>query len=375
MTCTIAYGSETGTAEEAAYRLWESLPRHASANIIPVDSIVFSELSGPQLFIFVVSTTGDGDVPGNMQLFWKYIRQRNLDGDYLSRMKFSVFGLGDSSYQKFNAAARYLICIPILCASILLIVYFNFRKLRVRLLQLGATEVYQMGLGDDQAAYGYLQMFDIWSRGLRDRLFGGIAVESDLVISLQSYTVEQIESPESSDIRQYFRTPTGCESTCFITTIGECKLLTAADWAREVVHVRLRISREHSALSYESGDVVAVQPANNKDLICRLLRILKHYEINDFVKIRRNSLKRESRVTDFDGSIEYLFKYILDIAGIPQRSFFKTIAPFAAAEDERQKLFELSDAVGTDLYYEYCIREKRNFVDVLEDFRSTHGKF
>ena len=108
LTCTIAYGSETGTAEEAAYRLWEALQRYVTARIIPIDSIELSELSGAHFFIFILSTTGDGDVPGNMQLFWKFIRQRKLESNFLSRMKFSVFGLGDSSYQKFNAAARLL---------------------------------------------------------------------------------------------------------------------------------------------------------------------------------------------------------------------------------------------------------------------------
>lgn len=45
---------------------------------------------------------------------------RGLPGDCLGKMRFAVFGLGDSGYAKYNAAAR---------------------KLHARLLQLGAGEL------------------------------------------------------------------------------------------------------------------------------------------------------------------------------------------------------------------------------------------
>ena len=56
----------------------------------------------------------------NMTIFWKFLLQKKLPANALEDMKFTVFGLGDSSYDKYNVMAR---------------------KLRVRLLQLGATEV------------------------------------------------------------------------------------------------------------------------------------------------------------------------------------------------------------------------------------------
>lgn len=54
---------------------------------------------------------------------------KDLPADSLKNIKFTVFGLGDSNYQLFNAAAR---------------------KLHRRLLDLGATEFVERGLGDDQ---------------------------------------------------------------------------------------------------------------------------------------------------------------------------------------------------------------------------------
>lgn len=58
--------------------------------------------------LFLVSTTGDGDPPSSMLKFWKFLLIKDLANDSLKRLKFSVFGLGDSSYAKFNYAARKL---------------------------------------------------------------------------------------------------------------------------------------------------------------------------------------------------------------------------------------------------------------------------
>ena len=47
------------------------------------------------------------------------------------------------------------------------------------------------------------------------------------------------------------------------------------------------------------------------------------------------------------------------------------MAAFATIEEEKEKLLELSSGEGTDLYWDYCVRERRNYVEVLEDFRSV----
>jgi sulfite reductase alpha subunit-like flavoprotein len=56
---------------------------------------------------------------------------------------------------------------------------------------------------------------------------------------------------------------------------------------------------------------------------------------------------------------------------MPQRSFFEGLAAHATNDDEKEKLLEIASAAGTDLYYDYCIKEKRNYVEVMEDFKSA----
>lgn len=53
-----------------------------------------------QLVIFVVSTTGQGDMPHNSLLFWKKLLRKRLPPGCLGQMAYTCFGLGDSTYLK-----------------------------------------------------------------------------------------------------------------------------------------------------------------------------------------------------------------------------------------------------------------------------------
>ncbi|CAN0242169.1 unnamed protein product, partial [Hapterophycus canaliculatus] len=107
--------------------------RGFGASAVPLDSIPAPRALESSLAVFVVSTTGDGEVPNNMSAFWRFLLRRGLPANCLESMRFAVFGLGDSGYAKYNATAR---------------------KLHARLLQLGAVELVDRGLGDDQSPRG-----------------------------------------------------------------------------------------------------------------------------------------------------------------------------------------------------------------------------
>lgn len=81
------------------------------------------------------------DEPDNMQKFWKFLLRKSLPTDSLVRLNFGVIGLGDSSYQKFNFAAK---------------------RLHKRLVQLGANPIQQVGLCDDQHDLGLGAILSPW---------------------------------------------------------------------------------------------------------------------------------------------------------------------------------------------------------------------
>lgn len=127
-----------------------------------------------------------------------------------------------------------------------------------------------------------------------------------------------------------------------------------------------------------AGDVATIYPINDPDLVNRMIGILhkdqSNLQVDTIINIKCLSsyVKRKSRLKEVQSCGLYrLFSSFLDIAGIPQRGFFEGLAGYAKNNDEKEKLIELSSAEGTDLYYDYCLREKRNYVEVLEDFKSA----
>lgn len=134
----ILYGTQTGTAQDLSHQISLRLQRlHINTTISSIDEFqpnsIFSATTHSYI-IFIVSTTGQGVEPNNMKRFWKSLLQKNLPTDlFQNLLHFTLFGLGDSSYPKFN---------------------WSSRKLYRRLIQLGAHEFFPRGEGDDQNLNG-----------------------------------------------------------------------------------------------------------------------------------------------------------------------------------------------------------------------------
>jgi sulfite reductase alpha subunit-like flavoprotein len=144
---TLLYASETGTAEDVAYSIYNKLSdMYSNVEIANLTDYNFLERLPAETFVvFIVSTTGEGDCPLGMKKFWNFLLRKSLPKNSLENLSFTVFGLGDSGYDKYNATGR---------------------RLNVRLKQLGAKEVITLGLGDDQAVFGYLVGLNKWSEQL-----------------------------------------------------------------------------------------------------------------------------------------------------------------------------------------------------------------
>lgn len=54
------------------------------------------------IVIFVVSTTGQGEFPGNARKLWKSLLRKRLPPNCLGHVAFTTFGLGDSSYPQYE---------------------------------------------------------------------------------------------------------------------------------------------------------------------------------------------------------------------------------------------------------------------------------
>ncbi|KAK7273011.1 hypothetical protein RIF29_14057 [Crotalaria pallida] len=142
----ILYATQTGNALDAAERLAHQADRRACpVTLLSIHQYDPSMLSLEEAVIFVVSTTGQGDTPDSMKVFWKFLLQRNLSNSWLKGVLYAVFGLGDSGYPKYSFVAK---------------------KLDKRLMDLGGTAIVERGLGDDQHSSGYEGSLDPWMSSL-----------------------------------------------------------------------------------------------------------------------------------------------------------------------------------------------------------------
>ncbi|KAJ3424962.1 nitric oxide synthase-related [Anaeramoeba flamelloides] len=102
----ILWGSQTGIAREIANVVYEKCkflklkPRIKSLQNFEIES-----LSREESIIFVISTYWEGSFPTNAVRFWKQFNKCKLN---LTNLKYSVIGIGNSSYTNFNKAAILL---------------------------------------------------------------------------------------------------------------------------------------------------------------------------------------------------------------------------------------------------------------------------
>merc|ERR1719230_1549609 len=149
---TVLYGSDTGNAEIVAKNFQFELKRRGlKAKCFSFNEIDVSDLQDESKVLAVVSTAGQGDMPKSAVKFWE-TTEPWLDGapaDFLQNTKFAVFGMGDSSYVKFNEAAKQIDNM--------------FEKL-------GAERLQECGMADDQHPARYDTVLEDWGPDYFDNI-------------------------------------------------------------------------------------------------------------------------------------------------------------------------------------------------------------
>lgn len=146
----ILYASDGGAAEKKAKRLAGRVKaRGLSTTIATVDSVPLETLAEEEYVVFITSTAGQGEPPQNGRTFFKALNAAATRGDKIfNKLKFSVFGMGDSHYWPRPEDAHY----------------YNkpSKDLDARLEKLGGERIANLGLGDDQDADGAETGYKIW---------------------------------------------------------------------------------------------------------------------------------------------------------------------------------------------------------------------
>ncbi|QLK20864.1 MULTISPECIES: flavodoxin domain-containing protein [Klebsiella/Raoultella group] len=105
----IIFGTESGNAEMAAEDMATTLNNGGkTASIVAMDEYHVSELSNESHIILITSTYGEGELPLTAAPFYSKLNESRPN---LSGVKFSAFGLGDSTYETYNQAIKAFIAL------------------------------------------------------------------------------------------------------------------------------------------------------------------------------------------------------------------------------------------------------------------------
>ncbi|KAL1587910.1 hypothetical protein WHR41_03133 [Cladosporium halotolerans] len=152
---TVLFASDNGNAESLAKRLASrAKARGLKSMFMSMDDYPVEDLANEENIVFITSTAGQGEFPQNGLNFWAAVKD-STDLD-LANVKFSVFALGDSHYWPRKEDKHY----------------YNKpgKDLFARAVTLGAQQLVDIGLGDDQDPDGYQTGYNEWEPKLWDAL-------------------------------------------------------------------------------------------------------------------------------------------------------------------------------------------------------------
>ncbi|RPA79691.1 riboflavin synthase domain-like protein [Ascobolus immersus RN42] len=365
---TILYGSETGTSEDLANELGRMLERcRFQPTVLPMNALDASTLPEHKTVVFVVSTAGQGDLPANALVFWKYLLRKNLLKDWLSGTKVTSFGCGDSSYVNYNWAAK---------------------KVRARLRQLGAQELMVHAEGDDQDDGGVDSLFIEWAKVLCDKLLQLFPLPPGVEVMPEDATIppKWTLQPASTDSTLH-PAPAGVSTFDFslrpnsiTATITKNERVTPETHFQDVRLFELSLSKP---TVYTPGDTVSVLPRNPTTAVDAFLTLQPHlapyadsplelkptpYLIANYPpELRPLPLVEPGKFF----TLRDLLTNILDITAIPRRSFFQFLADYAEDPMHKDRLLQFSNPQYTEDLWNYTLRPRRTLLETLEDFNAV----
>lgn len=233
---SILFGSQTGNCENLAKRIAKEAGKRGFAPTVhDLAKYPLAQLPGERALLVVTSTYGDGEPPDNAKGFWDHIAA--APGPALKGLRFSVCGIGDSSYAKFCGFGK---------------------DVDSRLEALGAGRAHPRCDCD----VDYEETFAKWLSGALTSLAPG------------DQPAAATAAPEASSAATASPSETVAYSkkNPFPARLLTNRKLNTAGSAKDVRH--FEIALHGSGLEYQAGDALGVVPQNDPALVSEILSAL-----------------------------------------------------------------------------------------------------
>ncbi|KAI4214837.1 MAG: hypothetical protein LQ351_002550 [Letrouitia transgressa] len=359
----VFYGSQTGTAEDYASRLAkEGSSRFGlKAMVADLEDYDYENLDTfpeDKVAMFVLATYGEGEPTDNAVDFFEFVSGEDVsfsngggpEDRPLGKMKFVAFGLGNNTYEHYNAMVR---------------------KVDAALVKLGASRISAAGEGDDGA--GTMEEdFLAWKEPMWTELAEKMNLEEREAVYEPVFGITEREDMDANTNEVYLGEPNKnhLEGTSkgpynshnpYIAPIVESReVFTVKD--RNCLHMEIDVSG--SNLNYQTGDHIAVWPTNAGKEVDRFLHILGLTERRHMV-ISVKGLDPTAKVpfptpTTYDAAI----RYHMEVCGPVSRQFVASLAPFAPDERSKDEMARLGE--DKEYFKEMVSSQYLNIAQVLE---------
>lgn len=352
---TILFATETGRSEMFAEKLRKRLSSSFSVQIICMDDYELNHLPLERLVFVVASTFGNGASPDNGKLFWKLLcnNQKQKNAFDLTKLMFSVFGLGSSLYPKFGAFGKNI-----------------DKKLR----ELNARSLKPVTIGDEMK--GQEKLFSVWCDAVYTKALKVFGLEesddiddSDEEIAIgdmeafgsevfdgSRYRVNVVKSKPVSE-KNYLAglSQIHCDRRyppLFPMEVISRNYLQAFEniFRKQSLLVRLQPTNASHRLSYKPGDHLGVFPSNSPNVVDELLNhLLKRQSafsnLEDAVLEVQYSEDNNNWITQHrlpPCTLREAFSNYLDITSPPGQRFLASMSLMAKDESDRCRLKQLA---------------------------------
>lgn len=237
---TILYGSQTGNSQRIAQELHNALLAdgiHSSFNNL-LDYRP-AQLKKEEKVIFVISTQGNGEPPDEALGFFKFIERDRAPK--LDHIEFAVLGLGDSSYDEFCETGV---------------------ALDKRLEDLGAERF----LDRIDADIDFEEAAAVWQKDVINYL------EADVNNDASQVSNSVLSKEPSTELSQQLsKQAKWSETNPYQSEILGIVNLSAEGSDQEVYHLELAIDDYGLNNEYQPGDILALLPKNQVELVNSVL--------------------------------------------------------------------------------------------------------
>ncbi|KAI8060756.1 NADPH-dependent cytochrome P450 oxidoreductase [Gongronella butleri] len=355
----ILYGSQTGTAEDFAQRLGKECKKRLGVAAMVVDFEeadlrYLDQLPSDCLAVFVVSTYGEGDPPDSCVDAWELLNkdkvlfsQQSSDDEPLTGMRYFMFGLGNSTYEFFNGAAR---------------------DLDKHLSGLGARRIGDRGEGDDDVSleddfvHWQQQFFPLLQAELGDAMIDHADAPNTPILA---YKVKNVCADDNDEFFYAGELGDRAQNTYdskkpYPARVNMRDLTPLADNGRHCLHIEVELPK---GMTYMTGDHLGVWPTNNEQQIALLCRLFgwDNARLDQIIHISPNDptakLPFPARTT-----LRACLRHYLDIAQLPSRATIDELVPFVS---DALQAFLRSILDDKTKYQQLVLDDVRNLGELL----------